>query len=76
MPLPRPVLVVAVLERPPAPPWVGTVPFPERAESWPGWLLGWRWVDQAAGTWTGLVRYRREGLLYEHWIAGELLTDP
>lgn len=47
---------------------------PEKADTWPGSLLAWRWVDQAAGLWTGLVRYRREGLMHEHWIAGDLLN--
>lgn len=36
----------------------------------PGLLLGWRWVDQEAGTWRGHVRYELEGLNYEHWVDG------
>lgn len=71
--LPCPVIVQATIERPPAPPWVGQVPYPERVETWDGTLIAWRWIDQTAGTWTGLVRYAREGLLYEHWVSGELL---
>lgn len=69
---PRGVRVQAVITRPPSAP--GTVaPHPAPVQSWPGTLLDWRWVDQAAGTWTGLVRYSREGLAYEHWIHGDLL---
>lgn len=72
MPPNLPVRVQAVIERAPAPP--GCVPpLPEQARWWPGTLLSWRWVDQSQQTWTGLVRYRREGLLHEHWISGELL---
>lgn len=70
----RPVRVRAVLERPPPPPGV-VAPFPAPVDWWAGELLAWRWVDQAEGLWTGLVRYRREGLLYEHWVSGELLEE-
>ncbi len=45
---------------------------PEKTDTWPGTLVAWRWIDDDAGLWTGLVRYRREGLMHEHWIAGEL----
>jgi hypothetical protein len=68
----RTVRVKAVIERPLPPPGI-VAPFPERAEWWSGVLLSWRWVDKAQRTWTCLVRYQREGLLYEHWISGELL---
>ena len=70
----RSVRVAAVIERPPALPWVRDLPAHEPADSWPGTLLSWRWVDQDAGLWVGLVRYRRDGLMYEHSISGELLT--
>jgi hypothetical protein len=36
-------------------------------------MLDWRWLDKASGTWTALVHYRRDGLPYLHWVAGELL---
>lgn len=51
-------------------------PFPVPVDWWSGELLAWRWVDQVEGLWTGLVRYRREGLLHEHWVSGELLEVP
>lgn len=69
----RPVRVRAVRERPPPPPGV-VAPFPAPVDWWAGELLAWRWVDQGEGLWTGLVRYRREGLLHEHWVSGELLS--
>jgi hypothetical protein len=72
--LTRPVRVEAVIERPPAPPWIGELPFPERVDYWPGTLLDWRWVDKTARLWVGLVRYQRDGLTYEHAVSGELLT--
>ena len=65
--------VEAVIERPPAPPWIGDLPYPEPVESWPGTLLDWRGVDKPAGTWTALVQYVRDGLTYLHWVSGELL---
>jgi hypothetical protein len=37
-------------------------------------LLAGRWIDRDAGTWTGLVRYQREGLLCERWVNGDLPT--
>jgi hypothetical protein len=49
------------------------LPFPERADWWPGVLLSWRWVDRAQRTWTALVRYQRDGLQYEHWVSGEIV---
>ena len=67
--------IQATIERPPAPPWVGQVPYPERVDAWAGQLIAWRWTDQPTGAWTGLVRYTREGLLYEHWVSGELLAS-
>jgi hypothetical protein len=71
------VRVEAVIERPPAPPWIGDLPYPETAESWPGTMLDWRWIDKRASTWTALVQYRRDGLTYLHWVSGELLdVDP
>jgi hypothetical protein len=70
----RLVRVDAVIERPPAPPWIGSLPFPERVEFGPGTLLDWRWVDKPARLWVGLVRYQRDGLTYEHAVIGELLT--
>ena len=74
MPFPTPVRVEAVIERPLPLPWVvAELPFPERVESWPGMLLAGRWLDKYAGLWTGLVRYEREGLLYEHWMSGDLI---
>jgi len=69
----RPVRVEAIIERPPAPPWIGELPCPEPVESWPGTMLHWRWGDKQAGTWTALVQYRRDGLMYLHWVSGELL---
>jgi hypothetical protein len=39
-----------------------------------GTLLSWRWLDQTAGLWVGIVRYQRDGLLYEHAVNGELLN--
>ena len=73
--LPTPVHVEAVIERPPPLPWVvAELPFPERVDYWPGTLLAARWLDKAAGVWTGLVRYERDGLLYEHWLPGDLIT--
>ena len=71
-----PVRVLAVIERPQASPWIGELPFAERAEWWPGVLLSWRWLDKREGLWTALVRYHREGLTYEHWLSGELLDVP
>jgi len=65
--------VEAIIERPPAPPWISELLFPLHEEFWPGTLLDWRWLDKAAGTWTALVQYRREGLTYLHWVSGELL---
>lgn len=65
--------VQAVIERPPAPPWIGELPFPTHAQWWPGRMLAWRWVDKKQGTWTALVRYTRDGLSYEHWLSGDLL---
>jgi hypothetical protein len=62
-----------VIERPPAPPWIGELSSPVREEFWLGTLLDWRWVDKPAGTWTALVQYRRDGLTYLHWVSGELL---
>jgi hypothetical protein len=70
---PRRVHIQPVIERAPPPPWVGELPFPETAPWWTGTLLSWRWTDRAAGLWTGLVRYQRDGLNYEHAISGELL---
>jgi hypothetical protein len=69
----RLVRVEAVIERPPAPPWIGELPYPEPLASWPGTKLDGRWLDEAAGTWTALVQYRRDGLTYLHWVSGELL---
>lgn len=70
---PRSVRVEAVIERPPSPPWCQAPPA-ERTDWWEGTLLAWRWTDATRTAWTGLVRYSREGLLYEHWVSGELLT--
>ena len=50
------------------------MPVPQPVERWPGTLHSWRWLDKAAGLWVGIVRYRRDGLLYEHAVKGELLT--
>ena len=69
----RPVRVQAVIERPAAAPGI-LVPQPARVDAWDGQLLSWRWLDRDAGAWTGLVRYAREGLMYEHWIHGDLLS--
>ena len=69
----RAVRVRAVIERPPAAP--GCVPpFPVSADWWTGTLLAWRWVDRGERTWTAFVRYRREGLLYQHWVSGEIIA--
>jgi hypothetical protein len=35
--------------------------------------LSERWLDKDAGPWVGIVCYRRDGLLYEHAVDGELL---
>lgn len=43
-------------------------------ESWPGTMLSRRWLDKAVRLWAGIVRYRRDGLMYEHAVNGELLT--
>jgi hypothetical protein len=69
----RLVRIEAVIERPPAPPWIGELPFPVREASWPGTMLDWRWLDKQERTWTALVQYRRDGLTYLHWVSGELL---
>lgn len=65
--------VEAVIERPPAPPWIGDLPYPQLGKSWPGTMLGWRRTDKQAGMWTALVPYRRDGLTYSHWVSGHLL---
>lgn len=70
----RSVRVRAVIERPPPLAWVCDLPFPERVDWWPGSLLSWPWIDRERRTWTALVRYQREGLLYEHWVNGDLLA--
>lgn len=70
----RSVRVEAVIDRPPPLPWVGDLPLREPVASWPGTLLSWRWLDKDAGLWVGMVRYRRDGLMYEHAVNGELLT--
>ena len=71
--LSRACRVEAVIERPPAPPWVGELPVPEAAAWWPGRLRAWRWIDREKRVRTGLVTYCRDGLLYEHWVSGELI---
>ncbi len=72
--VPRSCRVEAVIERPPALPWVlADLPCPEPVESWPATMLAWRWIDRSKRTWIGLVRYQREGLLHEHWVHGDLL---
>ena len=70
---PRLCRVEAVVERPPAPSWIGELPYPETAHYWPGTMLDWRWSNREAQTWTALVRYQRDGLTYLHWVSGELL---
>ncbi|MEI6363886.1 MAG: hypothetical protein WCP95_17355 [Actinomycetes bacterium] len=70
----RLVRVEAIVERPPAPPWIGVLPHSESAETWQGTMLEWRWVDKPTGTWTALVQYPRDGLTYLHWVSGELLA--
>ena len=74
MTAPRSVLVEAIIERPPPLPWVGDLPVTQPETAWPGTLLSWRWLDKDAGLWVGMVRYRRDGLMYEHAVNGELLT--
>ena len=65
----------AVIARPQKPPWVlADLPFPEPVDTWPGTLLSWRWIDPAAQTWCGVVRYCRDGLLYEHAVHGDLIS--
>lgn len=46
--------------------------------SYPGLLVGWRWLSEQQKTWTGCVRYRgARGLQYEAWFPGEAITrDP
>lgn len=68
----RPVRVRALIERPPPAPGC-TVPFAERVEWWDGRMLAWRWVDRDQRLWTALVEYSREGLLYHHWLSGDLV---
>jgi len=68
------VLVEAVLERPKPPPWVCDLEPVEKVPCWHGWLQSWRWIDQDARIWTGVVRYNREGLNYEHAVSGALIT--
>ena len=44
------------------------------AESLPGALLDWRWVDRQRGRWVALVRVRTATLLqHERWIEGRHL---
>ena len=73
--LSRPCRVRAVIERPPAPPWIAAdrLPIPGREPWWPGRIRAWRWIDRDKGTWTALVDYSRDGLLYSHWVHGDLL---
>ena len=73
MGVPRLVRVEAIIERPPAPSWIGDLPFPEPVDHWQGTMLAWRWVDRQEGTWTALVQYMRDGPTYLHWCSGELL---
>ena len=40
---------------------------------WPGTLRAWRWIDRDERIWTGLVDYSRDGLLYSHWVNGDLI---
>lgn len=49
------------------------LPFPERVDSWVGVLRACRWIDAEQCIWTGLVDYSREGLLYSHWVNGDLI---
>ena len=72
---PHAVRVEAVIERPAPLPWVlAELACPEPVAFWPGMLLAGRWIDRDAHLWTGLVRYEREGLLYEHWVHGDLIS--
>lgn len=52
---------------------VAELAFPERVEWWQGTLLSWRWTDRENGLWTGVVRYTRDGLNYEHAVSSELI---
>lgn len=71
---PRPCRVRVTIERPKPAPWISAeLPYPERVDWWPGWLLSRRWVDREDGLWTGLVRYSRNGWVYEHSVAGDLI---
>jgi hypothetical protein len=46
---------------------------PEGAAWWSGTLRAWRWIDRDRRIWTGLVDYSRDGLLYSHWVNGDLI---
>lgn len=75
----RSVRVEVAIESPPRLPWVCNLPVVEPVSSWRGTLLSWCWLDDDAGLWDGIVRYRRDGLLDEHRVNGALLTvvgDP
>lgn len=71
--LARPCRVRAVIERPPAPPWIGALPESDGSDWWTGTLRAWCWVEAGLRTWTGLVDYSRDGLLYSHWVDGDLV---
>jgi len=65
--------VQAGIERPPAAPWIGELPFPQKTDGWEAQPLALRWIDQSQGLRTGLVRYRRDRLTYGHAVSGELI---
>lgn len=59
---------------PPAAPGLQVAPDVDGGSWLPGVLLAWRWTDETAGTWSGLVRYSRgNGLVYEHWLSHEVI---
>lgn len=59
---------------PPAAPGLTIAPDRDRGAWLSGVLLAWRWTDETAGTWSGLVRYSRgNGLVYEHWLPHEAI---
>lgn len=71
---PRDVWVLAPTPPPPPP---GLPVTSQHVEpSWlPGTLLAWRMTDPTTRTWTGLVRYSRDGLTYEHWLPGDRIRS-
>lgn len=51
-------------------PWVSVLPLPPPVAWWLETLLPGRWLDKDARLWVGIVRHRRDGLMYEHAVNG------